>query len=507
MNSLTTCLLVLAVSGGGAYATSPSSNVTINLGTAATFGVLAGSGITNVSAQTLITGNVGSSPTPAVTGLLASQVIGTLYLNPSPATAQAQADLTVAYGEAVAAPCGTNLTGQNLGGMTLIPGVYCFSSSALLTGTLTLDGQGTSNPQWIFQMGSTLTTATGSTVSLINGATNCNVFWQVGSSATIQTGNVFVGTILALTSITLDGGTLNGRALASNGAVTMAAQETIDNSGCDQCTVFVTNPTAGTVNKLVVSSSGTTQTVIATGMSSAEGIVCGPDQYLHIARSGVYGGPSEISTIDQYGWADGNIPFSQLPALASSGGPGGLAFQPITGAMFFTTTLSNGLSNTGIWGMVNHSVAQVMEPFAANGSSNGGGAAAFLSAGPYAGDLIALDIANQKVVRIAPPFTPAQAGIDFITTNLVGPGGLALNSAGNIFVSNSDGTIEQFGTDGTYLGLYANTGLHNMNIVARQNSLFVATSDGPVIWIQSNGTQTTVGSVRGGDGVAVCKVY
>ena len=107
--------------------------------------------------------------------------------------------------------------------MTLIPGVYCFSSSALLTGTLTLDGQGSKNPQWIFQMGSTLTTATGSVVSLINGAGKCNVFWQVGSSATIQTGNVFVGTILALTSITLDGGTLNGRALASNGAVTMAS--------------------------------------------------------------------------------------------------------------------------------------------------------------------------------------------------------------------------------------------------------------------------------------------
>jgi hypothetical protein len=104
MKSLPTCLLVLAVSGGGAYATSPSSNVTITLGTAATFGVLGGSGITNVSAQTLITGNVGSSPTPAVTGLLASQVIGTLYLNPSPATVQAQADLTVVYGEAVAAP-------------------------------------------------------------------------------------------------------------------------------------------------------------------------------------------------------------------------------------------------------------------------------------------------------------------------------------------------------------------------------------------------------------------
>ena len=108
-------------------------------------------------------------------------------------------------------------------------------------------------------------------------------------------------------------------------------QETIDNSGCGQCTVFVTNPVAGTVTKVVFSSSGVMQTVIATGMTSAEAIVCGPDENLYIARSGVYGGPSGISTIDQYGWADGNIPFSRISALASSGDQEGLPSKRLLG--------------------------------------------------------------------------------------------------------------------------------------------------------------------------------
>ena len=125
------------------------------------------------------------------------------------------------------------MTGTDLGGLTLVPGVYCFSSSALLTGTLTLDAQGDPNAQWVFQIGSTLTTATDSTVSIINGGANCNVYWQIGSSATIQTNNTFVGNILALTSITLDGGILNGRALARNGAVTMADTETVTNNFCN----------------------------------------------------------------------------------------------------------------------------------------------------------------------------------------------------------------------------------------------------------------------------------
>ena len=145
-----------------------------------------------------------------------------------------------------------------------------------------------------------------------------------------------------------------------------------------------------------------------------------------------------------------------------------------------------------------------MLPFAANGSSNGGGATSFLINGAYSGNLLAVDVANKEVVRIAPPFTSPQSGIDFITTNLTSPYGLTVNSLGNIFVSNTDGPIEQFGSDGTFLGQYAATGLHNMNIAAQGTQIFVTTSTGRVIWVHSEGTQSTLGIIAGADGVAVC---
>jgi hypothetical protein len=220
----------------------------VNLGTAGNFGVLAGSGITNVSAATRIIGDVGSSPTPSVTGLKRSQVKGKLYLHSNPATAQAQTDLTTGYNDAASASCGTNLTGMDLGGLRLVPGVYCFSSSAQLTGTLTLDAQGDPNSEWIFQIGSTLTTASSSAVIEINGGDDkwrpqqlppwvqrergCFVYWQIGSSATIGIGSNFEGIMMALTSITLNGGLDHGKALARNGAVTMSAQEKVNGGLC-----------------------------------------------------------------------------------------------------------------------------------------------------------------------------------------------------------------------------------------------------------------------------------
>lgn len=119
-------------------------------------------------------------------------------------------------------PPGNVLTGQNLGGLTLTPGVYCFSSSAQLTGNLTLNAQGNQNAEFIFQIGSTLTTASASSVTLQNLANAGNVYWQVGSSATLGTATAFSGNILASASITLNtGATLSGRALAETGAVTL----------------------------------------------------------------------------------------------------------------------------------------------------------------------------------------------------------------------------------------------------------------------------------------------
>ncbi|MBN1193673.1 MAG: DUF3494 domain-containing protein [Coriobacteriia bacterium] len=204
----------------------------VNLGTAGDFALLGGSGVTNAVSGTVVQGDVGSSPTPAVTGFPPGVVVGTLYTAPDPATAQAQSDLAIAYNAAAGQACDTDMSATpDLGGQTLVAGVYCFSSEAGLTGTLTLDAQGDPNACWVFQIGSTLITATNSNVLLINGASACNVFWQVGSSATIASGSDFVGSIMALTSITLDGGTLQGRALARNGAVTISGSEFV-NSIC-----------------------------------------------------------------------------------------------------------------------------------------------------------------------------------------------------------------------------------------------------------------------------------
>ncbi|HZS35946.1 MAG TPA: ice-binding family protein [Polyangia bacterium] len=191
------------------------------LGTLASFAVLGGSTVTNTN-PTVVTGNLGVSPGSAVTGFPPGLVIGGTIHAADAVALQAQVDDTTAYKAIAGLACDHDLTGQDLVGHTLIPGVYCFSSSAQLSGALTLDAQGDPSAAFIFQIGSTLTTASNASVRVINGGNGCNVFWQVGSSATLGTGTTFVGTILALTSITLTtGASLSGRALAQNGAVTM----------------------------------------------------------------------------------------------------------------------------------------------------------------------------------------------------------------------------------------------------------------------------------------------
>jgi type VI secretion system secreted protein VgrG len=192
------------------------------LGGASTFEILAGSTVTNTGVTTTIVGDVGVSPSTAITGIPAGQPTGGSIHAGDATAATAQAGLTAAYNSLVARACGTNLTGQDLGGMTLAPGVYCFNTSAQLTGALTLTGQGNANAVFVFQIGSTLTTATNAAVALTGGAQAKNVFFQVGSSATLGTGTAFKGNIFAFTSITLNNGTsIVGRALARGGAVTM----------------------------------------------------------------------------------------------------------------------------------------------------------------------------------------------------------------------------------------------------------------------------------------------
>jgi hypothetical protein len=194
------------------------------------FAVLGGSTVTNTNTPTIVNGNLGVWPGSAVTGFPPGIVTGGTIHAADSVAAQAQSDLTTTYVNLANATCNTDLTGQDLGGKTLTSGVYCFSTSAQLTGTLTLDAQGNPNAVFIFKMGSTLTTASASSVLLINGGSSCGVFWQVGSSATLGTGTALLGSIVALTSITLNtGASVSGRVLARNGAVTL------DNSHVTVC--------------------------------------------------------------------------------------------------------------------------------------------------------------------------------------------------------------------------------------------------------------------------------
>jgi hypothetical protein len=185
-----------------------------------------------------VNGDLGVSPGSAVTGFPPGIVNGATHKADAVAL-QAQKDVTTAYVNAAGQHCTSNLTGQDLGGKSLVSCVYCFSSSAQLTGHLTLDGPGV----FIIQIGSKLTTASNASVSLIHGADPCNIFWQVGSSATVGTNTSFTGNILALTSISaMTGAKFNGSLYARNGAVTLDAN-TITRSPCASVPTPTTVPT------------------------------------------------------------------------------------------------------------------------------------------------------------------------------------------------------------------------------------------------------------------------
>ncbi|MBW3614378.1 MAG: DUF3494 domain-containing protein, partial [Actinobacteria bacterium] len=201
----------------------------VGLGTADNFAVLAGQGITNTG-PTTVNGDLGTWPNPSITGA-GLTVNGSIHAADAVAR-QAQADTTTAYDDAASrTPVSTVAT--ELGGQTLTAGAYNSSSGKFeITGPLTLDAQGNPDAVFVFQAASTLTTASASTVNLVNGAAACNVFWQVGSSATLGTNSTFRGTILALASITVTTGvTVEGRALARNGAVTLDT-DTITRATC-----------------------------------------------------------------------------------------------------------------------------------------------------------------------------------------------------------------------------------------------------------------------------------
>ena len=213
----------LAADYSWGFTTATCSLTPVNLRSAAAFAVLGGSTVTS-GGPTLIAGDLGVSPGTAITGFPPGTVVGTQHPG-DPTAAQGIADLVTAYNDAKGRTlCAVTLAG-NLGGLTLTPGLYTSTSSlSISAGDLTLDAQDDSDGVFIFQTASTLTTTVGRQVVLINGAKASNVFWQVGSSATLGTSSAFDGTIMADQTITLNSGaTLNGRALAHVGAVNLAS--------------------------------------------------------------------------------------------------------------------------------------------------------------------------------------------------------------------------------------------------------------------------------------------
>ncbi len=248
-------LILIAIAALAGFSPRAMAGGGITLGTAGDYAVLGASAVTNTGSSVIDGGNVGVSPgaSSSITGFPPG-VINAPYVIDNADAAQAQADALTAYNQAAGLAPTQSALGMQLGGLTLTPGVYSFSSSAVLltSGTLTLNYEGNPNSLFVFQIGSTLTTATNIVAENVGSGASpmvgCNVFWQVGSSATLGTGTAFEGHILADVSITMNTGAtiLDGSALALTGAVTL------DDNTITNCIAPASVPEPGTMTLALI---------------------------------------------------------------------------------------------------------------------------------------------------------------------------------------------------------------------------------------------------------------
>jgi hypothetical protein len=300
----------------------------VALGSAGTFSVLAASTVTNTG-PSVVNGDLGVSPGTAVTGFPPGSVVGGSIHAADVTAALAQNDLTTAYNDAAGRTLPVTVSGD-IGGQTLTPGLYKATTSLGITGILRLDGQGNANSVFIFQIGSTLTTASGSQVILQGGAQAANIFWQVGSSATLGTGSIFAGTIMAQASVTVTtGAALVGRALARTGAVTLDSNAIV-NPGA--AVIGVTPPTLSVAcpvnvgqlnvafNSAVVAAGGTSPFTFSITGSLPQGLSLS-------ATGAITGTPTFVSTFPFTVRAQDSVSVSATAncsiTITAPSGPGG----------------------------------------------------------------------------------------------------------------------------------------------------------------------------------------
>jgi len=325
-----------ALAGDARAASGPAPVV---LGAATSFGVIGGSTVTSAGVST-VNGDLGVSPGTAVTGFPPGILNGTLHLGDAVAT-QAQADLATAYADAAGRSPAAPIDGD-LGGVTLTPGVYAAGAALTLGGTLTLDAQGDPGAVFILQAGSTLATAANSQVTLAGGAQACNVFWQVGSSATLGASSELAGTILASTSISIgDSVTIDGRALARDGAVTLIN----DTISAAQCAGSLSN-TAPPITAFAARLTGRNQTVRTTvgawSVTDARGSNAGYSVTVAAGAPTVNGSSAAAGT-------GGSLTLTPTTATAASGNPPSTAPVPAPAQILSSTasTIENAPAGTG----------------------------------------------------------------------------------------------------------------------------------------------------------------